>query len=75
MLIKWENIWAYYGRMTDDEYFNLVAKLNPEQRDYLMDISNHFVDDSGPVQHLVTGGAGVGKSLLIALYQTFFENF
>lgn len=64
------------SKMTDDEYQSLFETLNQEQRDFVMHIGEHFRKSSRQKLYFLTGGAGVGKSLVIrTLYQTLFRIF
>ncbi|KAJ8018509.1 ATP-dependent DNA helicase PIF1 [Holothuria leucospilota] len=59
------------NRITDQEYYQLVSGLNLKQREFfthIMQSISCFPDHQ--IQVFLTGGAGVGKSVLIhALYQ------
>ncbi|KAJ1528129.1 hypothetical protein ONE63_008043 [Megalurothrips usitatus] len=61
-------------KMNDSDFQNLFEKLNQDQRDYITHVTNHFKKSSKQMLHFLTGGAGVGKSLVInTLYQTLFR--
>lgn len=63
------------GRIDDNSYYEQVARLNYEQRAYLNHILHHC-RNADPVQviEFLSGGAGVGKSVLIhALVQTIIR--
>jgi hypothetical protein len=63
-------------KMLEDDYQQLFEKLNQDQRDYITHTADHFQNSNKQLLHFVTGGAGVGKSLLIkALYQTLYRFF
>ena len=54
----------------DDEFLKLCDSLNDRQRDYLMHLISRIKNDEGPIYDFISGGAGVGKSVLIrAMYQ------
>lgn len=65
------------GLLQEDDYVSLLAKLNPDQRDYVNHVGNHFkTNNDEPFYHFLTGGAGVGKSLVIsALFQVLSRIF
>jgi hypothetical protein len=51
--------------VSHDEYLNMVKQLNKEQRVYHHDIMHRIKHHSGnPFYHFLSGGAGVGKSVL-----------
>lgn len=57
-------------QLKDDDCYELTNKLNTKQRQYLMHV-NEFKIDNIPIYHFLSGGAGVGKSMLIrAIYQS-----
>lgn len=63
-------------KLSEDEFQNLFEKLNQDQRDYVMHVANHFDSSDQQLFHFVTGGAGVGKSLVIqTLFQTLLKSF
>jgi hypothetical protein len=62
--------------LPETELEELYGRLNQEQRDYVMHICHHFQNSEDPIYHFITGGAGVGKSVLInAVYQTLLRIF
>lgn len=65
------------GMIKNDEYQQQFELLNEDQRDYINSVAHEFKTGTNkPMYHLVTGGAGVGKSLLISvLYQTLIRVF
>ena len=64
------------GIMKEDEYFQLIRKLNQKQRNYLLEILHLVRINSEPFHHFITGGAGTGKSVLIsAIYQAMNRHF
>ena len=61
---------------TTDEYNELMRKLNQGQRTYLMGLKDIVESNQLPIYHLITGGAGVGKSVLIkAIHQTLIRYY
>ncbi|KAE8740983.1 hypothetical protein FOCC_FOCC013509 [Frankliniella occidentalis] len=63
-------------KMPNKDYQDLVTKLNQEQRNYVMHVVDTLEKTEEQVLHFLTGGAGVGKSLVIStLYQTLFRLF
>ncbi|KAG5666197.1 hypothetical protein PVAND_017659 [Polypedilum vanderplanki] len=63
--------------LNDEDFLNLLNSLNVEQRDYIMHIINVFKENREiPIYHFITGGAGVGKSVLIrAIFQAIKRIF
>lgn len=60
--------------INDDEYFQLMAKLNERQRKYVLHILYCIKMNKLPLYNMVLGNAGVGKSCLIqALTQTLLR--
>lgn len=63
--------------LQEEDYQELVSKLNYEQKDALdcaIDSVRH--NDNEPLKIYITGGAGTGKSLLIsALYQSLIRHY
>ncbi|KAK3919183.1 Fumarate hydratase, mitochondrial [Frankliniella fusca] len=47
------------------DYQDLITKLNQEQRDYIMHVTDTFEKTNDQLLHFLTGGAGVGKSLVL----------
>ena len=63
-------------KLPESEYQALFEKLNQDQRDFVMHIGHHFKTKDKQKLYFLTGGAGVGKSLVIqTLYQTLFRIF
>lgn len=63
-------------KINDRDYQQLFEKLNQDQRDYVMHVADHFETSHQQLFHFLTGGAGVGKSLVInTLYQTLSRLF
>ncbi len=61
---------------TNTEYENLMTILNEKQRKYLINLVAKFKNHKLPIYDFITGGAGVGKSKLIAaIYQTLIREF
>lgn len=58
-------------QLSEDDFLTLVRKLNNAQRDTLLHIKQHFSSTSpSPFYLFISGGAGVGKSVLIkSIYQ------
>ncbi|XP_062609477.1 uncharacterized protein LOC134271261, partial [Saccostrea cucullata] len=57
-------------RLPDDEYLKLVASLNLKQREFFNHVMQWIKCKQEPIHAYLSGGAGVGKSVLIrALYQ------
>ena len=60
--------------LPDDEYFQLLRSLNLRQREFFNHIVHWIKCKDEPVYAFLTGGAGVGKSVVIrALYQSLFR--
>ena len=58
----------------DDEYLTLLRSLNLRQREFFNHIVHWSKCKDEPVYTFLTGGAGVGKSVVIrALYQTLYR--
>ncbi|KAK3913956.1 Ferredoxin--NADP reductase, root isozyme, chloroplastic, partial [Frankliniella fusca] len=49
--------------LPDTEYQELFTKLNQEQRDYVMHVSDTIEKSDEQIFHFLTGGAAIGKSL------------
>ncbi|XP_072162087.1 uncharacterized protein [Bemisia tabaci] len=64
-------------KMTEDNYFEIISSLNPEQRDYLLHLANDFkTNEHTQIFHFISGPAGTGKSRLIqSVYQTISRIF
>jgi len=59
------------GRIPDTEYLALVRSLNYKQRTVLKHILKHIKTSNDPLNLFITGGAGVGKSVLLtAIFQS-----
>lgn len=62
--------------LTDDEYRNLVRTLNVKQKEFFYHVLNWMKTKTDPLYHFLSGGAGVGKSVLLkALYQALVKHF
>ena len=60
--------------LQDEEYLTLLRSLNLRQRELFNHIVHWIKCKDGPVYAFQTGGAGVGKSVVIrALYQTVYR--
>ena len=60
--------------LPDDEYLTLFRSLNLRQREFFNHIVHWIKCKDEPVYAFLTGGAGVGKSVVIrALYQTLYR--
>ena len=60
--------------LPDDEYLTLLRSLNLRQREFFNHIVHWIKCKDEPVYAFLTGGAGVGKSVVIrALYQTMYR--
>ena len=57
-------------RLPEDEYLKLVESLNVKQREFFNHVMQWVKTEKEPMYSFLSGGAGVGKSVLIrALYQ------
>ncbi|XP_063420756.1 uncharacterized protein LOC134705970 [Mytilus trossulus] len=57
-------------KMPENDYRELVRNLNDEQKGYFYHVLHWFKTKDEPVYNFLSGGAGVGKSVLIrAIYQ------
>ena len=60
--------------LPDDEYLTLLRSLNLRQREFFNHIVHWIKCKDEPVYAFLTGGAGVGKTVVIrALYQTLYR--
>lgn len=68
----------FYGPplIPDKEYLPLIRLMNNDQRHILLHTINHFQTSDEPFYIFISGGAGVGKILLIkAIYQSLMRDF
>nr|XP_018914195.1 PREDICTED: uncharacterized protein LOC109042086 [Bemisia tabaci] len=62
--------------MNDIQYRQIVTSLNVKQRTFLLHVLHAFKSDELPIYNCVFGGAGVGKSCLIAaVHQSLIRYF
>lgn len=62
--------------LTDDEYRNLVRTLDVKQKEFFYHVLNWMNTKTDPLYHFLSGGAAVGKSVLLkALYQALVKHF
>ena len=55
----------------DSEFYDMVRQLNHKQREFFIHVNQWIRTKSTPLRVFLTGGAGVGKSVVIrALYQS-----
>ena len=58
------------GRMEDEQYYQLARSLNDRQREFFQHVLHWIKSKEDPLYAFLSGGAGVGKSVLIrVLYQ------
>ena len=58
------------GRMEDEQYYQLARSLNDRQREFFQHVLHWIKLKEDPLYAFLSGGAGVGKSVLIrVLYQ------
>ena len=58
------------NRITDDQFRQNLASLNTKQREFFTHVMQWMTTKQEPIHVFLTGGAGVGKSVLIqTLYQ------
>ena len=56
--------------LSDEEYLALVQSLNTEQRRFFIHVLHILKTSSQPVYYFLTGGAGVGKTVVVkAIFQ------
>ena len=65
------------GRIPKEEYFKLLAKLNNKQREIFTHVMHSLtITPEKQICLFITGGAGVGKSVVIrVLYQALHRHF
>jgi DNA replication protein DnaC len=62
--------------MKTDEYLHLIRSLNKQQEEFFLHILHHFKTSTEPIYQFLTGGAGVGKPVLVhAIYQALTRYF
>ena len=62
--------------LPDENYRALIRSLNAEQRYFYEHVIHHFKTSPEPLYNFLTGGAGVGKSMLTkALYETLVRYY
>ena len=60
--------------LQDDEYLTLLRNLNLRQREFFNHVVHWIKCKDTPIYAFLTGGAGVGKSVVIrALYQSLYK--
>jgi hypothetical protein len=60
--------------MPEDQYLQTIRSLNTEQRDFFYHVVHWIKTKSEPLHVFLTGGAGVGKTVVIhAIYQTLLR--
>ena len=63
------------SRLPDDQYNKLVRNLNDKQREFFFHVLHVMKTTTDPMHVFLSGGAGVGKSVLIkALYQALHRH-
>jgi len=63
-----------FNCLPDQEYFDLIKVLNKEQRIFFMQFLHHMKTQATPIYAFLTGGAGVGKSVVVkAIYQALIR--
>ena len=63
--------------LNDDDYYSKMERLNDKQRRFMLHILSCVKSDKNlPIQYIVLGSAGVGKSVLIeALHQSLLRHY
>jgi hypothetical protein len=65
-------------RISEDEMFSFLRKLNSEQKQFVMHVLNCFKTGKTPLKVFLSGSAGVGKSTVVnTIYQLithYFDN-
>ncbi|KAJ8048677.1 ATP-dependent DNA helicase PIF1 [Holothuria leucospilota] len=62
-------------RMSDENFYVLLSHLNVRQREFYTHVMQNITRDSEPLHVFLTGGAGVGKSMVIkTLYQALHRH-
>lgn len=71
-----DNVEMIAGRLLEKEYLSLVQKLNIRQHEFFTHIVHHVKTSNEPLSVFLTGGAGVGKSVVLnTLYQALDRHF
>lgn len=61
--------------MTDENFYVLLSHLNVRQREFYTHVMQNITRDNEPLHVFLTGGAGVGKSMVIkTLYQALHRH-
>ena len=63
------------GTSSDEDYFSTMRSLNDKQKAVYDHCMKGMYDDSSPMNIFITGGAGVGKSLLMRALHDGFTRF
>jgi exonuclease III len=64
------------GEMLDSEYREMVQSLNTKQKEFFYHILHLAKTKQTPIYNFLSGGAGVGKSVLLkALYQALLKYY
>ena len=60
--------------MDQEQYRKMVQSLNQKQKEFFFNVLHHFKTSDLPMYSFLTGGAGVGKSVLLrSLYQALLK--
>ena len=60
--------------MRDEDYREMVQNLNEKQKEFFYNVLHHFKTSKLPLYTFLTGGAGVGKSVVLrSLYQALLK--
>ena len=71
-----ENDHLPLGEMQNDEYRAMVQGLNAKQKEFFYNVLHHAKTKDEPLYTFLTGGAGVGKSVLLrTLYQALLKYY
>lgn len=62
---RFENESLPMNEMSDSNYRSLVQSLNEKQKLFFYNVLNHFKTNETPLYTFLTGGASVGKSVLL----------
>ena len=67
-----EEVMSHY--LPEEEYLELVRSLNKEQREFFQYVLHNLKTKDVPVHLFLTGGAGVGKTVVVnAIYQAMLR--